>query len=83
MTPEELSERMSVYFVNMPTPEMCHAAKRDFLVALAEYGAAVRKRDAEICRQECLVDGLDTSDDIAYNLAVSDCAAAISREPLP
>lgn len=57
--------------------------KQSFLAALREYGAAVRARDAEIARSECLVDGLDTSDDIAYNLAVADCAAAIVREELP
>lgn len=57
--------------------------RKDFLAALHEYGQAVRARDAEIARSECLVDGLDTSDDIAYNLAVADCAAAISKEPMP
>jgi len=86
MTPDELWEKYSSTLIYRNDGEMKTFQtmdKQDFSFALAEYGAAVRKRDAEICRQECLVDGLDTSDDIAYNLAVSDCAAAISREPLP
>ena len=78
MTPEELWEKYQPY-----RSAESAMSKTVFLAALAEYGAAVRQRDAEICRQECLVDGLDTSDDIAYNLAVSDCAAAIEKMKLP
>jgi len=49
--------------------------KRDFLAALAEYGQAVRDRDAEICRQQ--PDEFQTPDQRL------ECAAAISREPMP
>ena len=54
-----------------------------FAAALHEYGALVRARDVEVCKEEHLLDPADTSDDIAYDNAVRDCATAISREPLP
>lgn len=67
MTPEQLWKkhqiRDSIY-------------KEDFLTALAEYGQAVRERDAEICRERA------ERDDHA-KAPYKDCAAAISREPLP
>lgn len=44
--------------------------KVDFLAALHEYGQEVRRRDAEVC--------VEVSDEIG-----ADCAAAISKEPLP
>lgn len=46
-----------------------YMGKSGFLAALAEYGKAVRDGDAEICRETG-----------GY---ADDCAAAISREPLP
>lgn len=49
--------------------------RQDFLAALAEYGQAVRDRDAEICRQQ--PDEFQTPDQRL------ECAAAISREPMP
>ena len=45
-----------------------------FIAALKEYGAAVRARDAEVC-MELTVSNL--------NPPGGQCAAAISREPLP
>ena len=51
---------------------------KDFLAALAEYGKAVRDRDAEIARE--LHSG--EQDDITRD-AKFKSAAAISREPLP
>jgi len=56
-----------------------HITYTQFLAALAEYGQAVRDRDAEICKGK--IDPEWPNDDIS-NMA-SDCAAAISREPLP
>ena len=58
----------------------------DFLAALREYGAAVRKRDAEICRE---VDerGPVCDDPVVFEAihesGEEGCAAAIEREPLP
>lgn len=49
-----------------------------FLAALREYGAEVRKRDAEVCRNE-RDDGAGNS----HNFACEDCAAAIEWEELP
>jgi len=50
----------------------------DFLAALAEYGQAVRDRDAEICRNasDKWLDGEVRDVIFAVNIA-------ISREPLP
>ena len=49
-------------------------SKSDFLAAIEEYGQAVRDRDAEICEFALSVD---------RHAGPNDCAAAISREPLP
>jgi len=68
MNADELWEKYS-------SPHLKFMSKRDFLAALAEYGQAVRDRDAEICRQQ--PDEFQTPDQRL------DCAAAISREPLP
>lgn len=51
-----------------------------FLAALHEYGQAVRKRDAEICRGLPMVPGTGLRD---FEPNGGDCAAAISKEPLP
>lgn len=53
----------------------------DFLAALAEYGKAVRDRDAEICnRLERTGVKCGNGRVIASSI---ECAAAISREPMP
>jgi hypothetical protein len=49
-----------------------------FLAALREYGAEVRKRDAEIARN-MMHDEMGNG----HNMALEDCAAAIAREELP
>lgn len=55
--------------------------KSDFLAALAEYGKAVRDRDAEICnRLERTGVKCGNGRVIASSI---ECAAAISREPMP
>ena len=53
-------------------------SKDKFLAALAEYGKAVRDRDAEICVNRAKKSLIPT-----MVMANQDCAAAISREPLP
>lgn len=59
-------------------PVMSHAG---FLAALAEYGQAVRDRDAEICnRLERTGVKCGNGRVIASSI---ECAAAISREPMP
>jgi len=50
----------------------------DFLAALAEYGQAVRDRDAEIARKNSV-----SGDPQEWISACSDCADAIDYEPLP
>lgn len=57
---------------------MCH---HDFMIALHEYGALVRQRDAEMCGDERHV--CPPGHDATYNTACDDCSAAISKEPLP
>jgi len=71
MNADELWEKYS-------SPHLKFMSKRDFLAALAEYGQAVRDRDAEIARE--LHSG--EQDDITRD-AKFKSAAAISREPLP
>lgn len=60
MTPDELWEKYAI-------DEMID--RQPFMTALAEYGQAVRDRDAEIARE--------------YEAQGIACSAAISREPLP
>jgi len=72
MNADELWEKYS-------SPHLKFMSKRDFLAALAEYGQFIRDGDAEICKGK--IDPEWPNDDIS-NMA-SDCAAAISREPLP
>jgi len=56
-----------------------HMVRRDsFLAALAEYGQAVRDRDAEIARKNSV-----SGDPQEWISACSDCADAIDYEPLP
>lgn len=60
----------------------------DFLAALAEYGQAVRDRDAEICgmstKDILLAAGEMTAQELRTVHAILDSRiAAISREPLP
>jgi len=76
MKADELWEKYSDVKVMWDLRRMTQDA---FLAALAEYGKAVRNRDAEICKGK--IDPEWPNDDIS-NMA-SDCAAAISREPLP
>ena len=71
MTPDELWEK----YADMQHMQNLYMPKVNFLAALAEYGQAVRDRDAEICRQQ--PDEFQTPDQRL------ECAAAISREPLP
>jgi hypothetical protein len=71
MTPDELWEKWIAIDENKVN------AYDTFCSLLAEYGAAVRKRDAEICRGQML------RADVRHNHGVFACAAAISREPLP
>jgi len=75
MTPDELWEKYSDVKVMWDLRRMTQDA---FLAALAEYGKAVRDRDAEIARE--LHSG--EQDDITRD-AKFKSAAAISREPLP
>lgn len=56
--------------------------KDDFLAALAEYGKAVRDRDAEICKQMFRHWVVAPTFTVTCPTA-NDCAAAISREPMP
>ena len=51
-------------------------SKSDFLAALKEYGAEVRKRDAEICK------GYAEYSSNPMNFA-ENCADTIEGEPLP
>jgi len=81
MTPDELWEKYS-------TPGITGVMyESQFLAALAEYGAAVRARDVEICRDRANFFG-DVPDSALIPLhkrereAYRDCAAAIAREPL-
>ena len=59
-----------------------------FSAAMREYGAAVRKRDAEVCRKSTITD-MRTDDWRveemweAINETVEETAAAIEQEPLP
>lgn len=58
-----------------------YMTKPQFLAALAEYGQAVRDRDAEICnRLERTGVKCGNGRVIASSI---ECAAAISREPMP
>lgn len=60
----------------------------EFLAALREYGQAVRKRDAEICRKNAEFFG-NAADSELHPLHVREretyinCAAAIEQEKLP
>ena len=72
---EELWEK----YLTRPDGDIDFVGRADFLAALREYGAAVRARDKELCREK--IDPEWPNDDIS-NMA-SDCAAAIDREPLP
>lgn len=74
MTPNELWEKYRKILA-LPGTTLLVVEEKDFLAALAEYGQAVRDRDAEICRQQ--PDEFQTPDQRL------ECAAAISREPLP
>lgn len=72
MTPDELWKKYQVGYA---------IRKDDFLAALKEYGAEVRKRDADKCNKEAkrLADiGFHNESHTASNNA-----AAIAREPLP
>ena len=75
MKADELWEKYSDVKVMWDLRRMTQDA---FLAALAEYGQAVRDRDAEIARE--LHSG--EQDDITRD-AKFKSAAAISREPLP
>lgn len=79
MTPDELWEKHK-----QQSPEGEFIDKSDFLAALAEYGQAVKGACSDACSDE-KVDAKATGEegDIAYNQACDDCAAAISREPMP
>lgn len=57
--------------------------KDSFLAALAEYGQAVRDRDAEICKEQGVAPCAGNLYATTSNDTADDCAAAISREPLP
>ena len=53
--------------------------KSDFLAAINEACAAVRARDAEVCRDKETHDITST----VRHITPADCAAAIAKEPLP
>lgn len=56
--------------------------RQDFLAALAEYGQAVRERDAEICKEQGVAPCAGNLYATTNNETAEECAAAISREPL-
>ena len=64
MTPDELWEK----YADMQHMQNLYMPKVNFLAALAEYGAAVRQRDADI------------ASDSAIGSVIAD---TISKEPLP
>lgn len=73
MTPDELWEKYSADFGGCTDGHFSF-----FKAALSEYGAAIRKRDAEIACK-LFADHYDHSQ---KKVGAMDCAAAISREPL-
>lgn len=75
MTHDELWEK---HFDPKKDTPVKVVSKPQFLAALAEYGAAVRKRDAEICRDE--ISGNEPSGK-GGRFGALDCADAIEREP--
>ena len=76
MTPDELWEK---YGPPKDGNSPLYAQGRiKFLAALKEYGAAVRKRDAEIARELHVGEQDDITRDAKYK-----SAAAIEGEPLP
>lgn len=85
MTKDELWKKYSA-------PMLQFMSKREFLAALSEYGQAVRERDAEIADKSA--ESVFNANPGRRKGTVShvggyaghllkDCAAAISREPLP
>ena len=54
-----------------------------FIAAIKEAMEAVREKAVAKCMNESLVEPCDTADDIAYDNAVKDCAAAIKQMELP
>jgi len=75
---DELWEKYKWNSERVPTGLM---TRNDFLAALAEYGQFVRDRDAEICNT--LEASGTTRRSGRFIASAVDCAAAISREPLP
>ena len=73
---EELAMRVAVDLVSAEHPA---DITKSILSALHEYGALVRARDAEVCG------GLFANHypHSASKARANECAAAISREPLP
>ena len=57
--------------------------RQQVIDALREYGAAVRKRDAELCRAEIAPGASKSEFEAGSNTGCHLCAAAIDREPLP
>ena len=57
-----------------------YATKAGFLAALAEYGQAVRDRDAEIATDSTAHTAYQSKECYRFSSYI---AAAISREPLP
>ena len=75
MTPDELWEK----YANELLGAQRVMDKSDFLAALAEYGQAVRDRDAGLVMSRAHADPKN----LLRTAIITDCAAAISREPLP
>ena len=74
MKADELWEK---YLTHEPQ-EVSRMYVTGFYAALAEYGQAVRDRDAEIARKNSV-----SGDPQEWISACSDCADAIDYEPLP
>lgn len=57
--------------------------REDVATAYAAGVAAERERCAKVCEAEKLTEPVSSADDIAYNMAVNDCAAAIRKGETP
>ena len=81
---DELWEKYKWNSERVPTGLM---TRNDFRAALKEYGAEVRKRDAEILKElhaeETMSKHVSRFDLNAARSAIDKCAAAIEGDPLP
>ena len=80
MTPDELWEKYKCIVTHEASGECEYITSMDdFLAALREYGQAVRNRDAQVCIDRFEADPKN----LLRTAIITDCAAAIEREPLP